>query len=334
VKIAFFDTHQFEKEIFQKENKSHDITFFEPRLTEQSCELASGYPCVCAFANDRLNRDVLRKISDQGTRLIALRSAGFNHVDLVAAKEFGLRVVRVPEYSPYSVAEHAVALIQSLNRKIHRAYNRVRDGNFSLEGLVGFDLHGKTVGIVGTGKIGAVMAKIMLGFGCKVLAFDLQQKQDLIKAGVQYVSLNDLLKASDIVSLHIPLTPQTRHIIDEKALKLTKPGFMLINTGRGGLVDTHALVEYLKSGHIGFAGLDVYEEEERVFFKNLSEKIIQDDQLIRLMTFPNVLLTSHQGFLTHEALTNIARVTLNNISVYEKSAQAENEVSAEEHLKT
>lgn len=328
MKIAFFDTHQFERNFFQKENEKfgHEITFFETRLTEQTANLAAQYPCVCAFVNDRLDSRTLNLISAQGTRLVALRSAGFNHVDMKVACDLGLRVVRVPEYSPHAVAEHAVALILSLNRKIHRAYGRVREGNFSLDGLVGFDLYKKTVGVIGTGRIGAVFAKILVGFGCQVIAYDRVKNSDLLTAGVQYVSLNELLRKSDIISLHVPLTPETRHIIDEKALALTKKGVMLINTGRGALIDTRALIQSLKSGHIGYAGLDVYEEEEGIFFENLSDQILQDDQLARLLTFSNLLLTSHQAFLTEEALGNIAQTTLQNITEFERGNILSNQV--------
>jgi D-lactate dehydrogenase len=335
MKIAFFDAHCFETTTFQKENKefNHGIVFFETRLTEQTANLALGYECVCAFVNDCLDAKTLEAISAGGTRLIALRSAGFNHVDLVAARELGLRVVRVPEYSPHAVAEHAVALILSLNRKIHRAYSRVREGNFSLDGLVGFDLFKKTVGIVGTGRIGFVMAKILTGFGCQVLAFDHVHDPILVSMGVHYVSLDELFQKSDVISLHVPLTPETHHLIDERALSLTKPGVMLINTGRGALIDTRALIQFLKSGHVGYAGLDVYEEEEGIFFENLSEQILQDDQLARLLTFPNVLLTSHQAFLTAEALEKIAQTTLRNISEFENGKYLSNEVRTETPLK-
>lgn len=335
MKIAFFDSHAFEQNVFKKENEKsgHEITFFETRLTEQSANLAAGFPCVCAFVNDRLDRKTLQIVSKGGTRLMALRSAGFNHVDLKSAQDFGLKVVRVPEYSPHAVAEHAIALILSLNRKIHRAYNRVRESNFSLEGLVGFDLYKKNVGLVGIGRIGSVVAKILSGFGCHILAYDLFQDPKLIELGLQYVSLNELLQKSDIISLHVPLTPQTHHLINQKALSLTKPGVMIINTSRGALIDTKALIQFLKSGHIGYAGLDVYEEEEGIFFENLSEQILHDDQLARLLTFPNVLLTSHQAFLTQEALSNIARTTLQNISDFEDARSLANEVYAEKHLK-
>jgi D-lactate dehydrogenase len=334
MKIAFFDTHGFEKSIFLKANESfhHEIAFFETSLNDKTANLAAGSSCVCAFVNDRMDEKALRTLSAGGTRLIALRSAGFNHVDLAAAEELKLRVVRVPEYSPHAVAEHAMALILSLDRKIHRAYNRVREGNFSLDGLVGFDLNKKTVGLVGTGRIGAVMATILKGFGCHVIAHDLVKNPQLIELGVRYAPLEQLLCKADIISLHVPLTPQTRHLIDEKALKLTKPGVMLINTGRGALVDTRALIKSLKSGHIGHAGLDVYEEEEGLFFEDLSEQILLDDQLARLLTFPNVILTSHQAFLTDEALSNIAQVTLQNISEYETGKNLKNEICASTHL--
>jgi D-lactate dehydrogenase len=336
MKIAVFDTHRFERPFFESENQKlkHDIVFFEPRLTPQTVNLAYGFPCICAFVNDQLNAKTLSALSAEGTRLIALRSAGFNHVDLSAASALGLRVVRVPEYSPYAVAEYAVGLVMTLNRKIHRAYSRVREGNFSLDGLVGFDLHEKTVGIVGTGRIGAVMAKIMKGFGCRVLAFDLNPDPNLKKTeGVHYVELNQLLQESDIVSLHVPLTPKTHHLIDEHALSIMKPGVMLINTGRGALIDTQALIQSLKCRHVGAAGLDVYEEEEGVFFEDLSGQVLQDDILARLLTFPNVLLTSHQAFLTKEALANIAKITLENITDFEQSKPLTNEVCAETHIK-
>jgi len=334
MKIAFFDAHPFERTVFERECErfKHEITFFEARLTEQSANLATGYPCVCAFVNDRLNKVTLQALSATGTRLIALRSAGFNHVDLASARDLDLKIVRVPEYSPHAVAEHAVALILSLNRKIHRAYNRVREGNFSLDGLVGFDLNKKTVGIVGTGRIGSVMSKILNGFGCRVLAYDLKPNLALDEFGVQYVSLDELFQKSDIISLHVPLTPETRHLIGDKALSLTKPGVMIINTGRGALIDTRALIKFLKSEHIGYAGLDVYEEEEGIFFENLSEQILQDDQLARLLTFPNVLLTAHQAFLTDEALGNIAQTTLQNIADFESGKSLINGICAEKNL--
>lgn len=334
MRIAFFDSHAYEVEAFQKELSAipHKLTFLEPRLTPQTASLASGFECVCAFVNDRVDRDTIKILAEGGTKLIALRSAGFNHVDLEAAQEFKLRVVRVPEYSPYAVAEHAVTLILALNRKIHRAYTRVREGNFALDGLVGFDLHGRTVGVVGMGRIGTVFSRIMLGFGCRVLAYDKFPKADLAPHGVQYTGLESLLREADILSLHVPLTPETRHLINAETLAQCKFGMMLINTSRGALVDTKALIQSLKSGRVGSAGLDVYEEEEGIFFKNLSETVLQDDQLARLLTFPNVLLTSHQAFLTEDALRNIAHTTLTNVSEFESGGALTNEVRAKTHF--
>lgn len=331
MKIAFFDTHPFEKEAFDKANQNfnHELHYLDSRLIESTALLAKDYPCICAFANDRLNEEVLKILKAGGTKLVALRSAGFNHVDLKAAKELELKVVRVPEYSPYAIAEHVVAMIQTLNRKTHRAYNRVREGNFSLNGLVGFDLHGKTVGIIGTGRIGKAFARIMTGFGCNVLLHDVQGdipfSQEL---KCRYTDIDEILQQSDIISLHIPLNASTHHFIDDKAINKMKKGVMLINSGRGALVDTKALIKGLKTGHIGYAGLDVYEEEEGVFFQDLSGTILGDDDLARMLTFPNVLITSHQGFLTQEALSNIAVTTLENVSSYERGETLVNRVVA------
>lgn len=327
-KIAFFDTHQFEKNIFEITNAQFQfaIDFFEHRLTEKTVDLVKGYDCICAFVNDKLDRSILVQMKKNGVQLVALRSAGYNHVDLIAAKEFGIKIVRVPEYSPYSVAEHAVALILTLNRKTHRSFNRVREGNFSLNGLIGFDLHQKTVGVIGTGRIGKAFCQIMHGFGCQVIAYDLKPDSELQSLGVQYTDLTALAAQSDIISLHVPLNEKTKHIVDSAFLEKTKKGFMLINTSRGGLVDTKSLIQFLKNNHIGYAGLDVYEEEAGIFFENLSEQILQDDELARLMTFPNVLITSHQGFLTQEALTNIAQTTLSNIHDYQQGLHLNNEV--------
>ncbi|MEW6057629.1 MAG: 2-hydroxyacid dehydrogenase [Bdellovibrionota bacterium] len=335
MKTAIFSAHKFEKPFFEQANKEfgHDLTFFEPRLNEQTAALAKGYDAICAFVNDQLNEKTLTRLKAQGARIIALRSAGFNHVDLDAAAMLGLPIVRVPEYSPYAVAEHAVGLLLALNRKIHRAYERVRESNFSLDGLVGFDIHGKTVGVIGTGKIGSVFARIMKGFGCRVLAYDVEPDAFLSKTyGVEYVSLNELYQASDIISLHIPLTPKTNHLIDEPVFAKMKRGAILINTGRGALIDTRALILALKNGSLGAAGLDVYEEEEAVFFQDLSDKVLQDDVLARLLTFPNVLVTSHQAFLTCEALANIATTTLMNIKEFEKHHRLVNEVRAQTHV--
>lgn len=335
MKIAFFNTHAFEKPYFTHENQNYDhtITYLDTKLNEQTVNLAQGHNCICAFVYDHLNANVLTKLKEMGIRLIALRSAGFNHVDLEAAAKLALPVVRVPEYSPYSVAEHAVALILSLNRKIFQSISRVHQNNFSLDGLVGFDLHNKTVGIIGTGKIGSVMAKIMKGFGCKILAHDIAPNTELaMNLGIQYVELPHLLSESDIISLHVPLTPKTHHMIDVTAFVQMKSKVMLINTGRGALIDTPALIQALKNGKIGYAGLDVYEEEEGIFFENLSGKVLHDDVLARLMTFPNVIITSHQAFLTHEALSNIAQTTLQNMLDFEQGRKLTNQVHAETHV--
>lgn len=335
MKVAVFDTHRFEREFLTAANKGrgHELLLLEPRLTEQTAQLAQGCDAVCAFVNDKLGRATLTALKALGVRLVALRSAGFNHVDLTAADELGLTVVRVPEYSPYAVAEHAVCLILALNRKIHRAYARVREANFSLDGLVGFDLHGKTVGVIGTGKIGTVFTRIMRGFGCRVVAFDHYPNAKLAgELGFEYVPLEKLYADADIISLHVPLTPETRHMIDERAFSAMKPGIMLINTGRGGLIDTHALIDALKTCHVGAAGLDVYEEEEGVFFQDLSDTGVRDDQLARLLTFPNVVVTSHQAFLTREALGNIAATTLQNMSDFAAGKPLPNEVCVQKHV--
>lgn len=313
--IAVFDAHRFERGPLQEAlRESYELVFFDPRLTRETAPLAKGFEVVCSFANDHIDAEALKILHAGGVRMIALRSAGFNHVDLEEAERLGIRVTRVPAYSPYAVAEHAVCLILALNRKIHHAYARVRELNFSLDGLVGFDLHGKTVGVIGTGKIGTVFCQIMRGFGCRVLAYDsMPSVSDTIAT---YVSLPELYQQSDIISLHVPLTPQTRHLIDAAALAQMKKGVMLINTGRGALINTIELIAALKKGHLGAAGLDVYEEEEQVFFQDLSERILMDDTLARLLTFPNVLITSHQAFLTREALKNIAETTVANIHEY------------------
>lgn len=330
MQVAVFSTHSFDRRFLQEANEqhSHELTFLEPRLTVETAPLAEGFPAICAFVNDRLHREVLERLAAGGTRLIALRSAGFNNVDLEAADELNFTVVRVPAYSPYAVAEHTVGLMLALNRKVNRAYNRVREGNFSLEGLLGFDLHGRTVGIVGTGKIGEVLAGIMRGFGCRLLAFDPQVNEACEALGVEYVSLEQLFAEADIISLHCPLTPQTHHLIDRDAVAQMKPGAMLINTSRGAVIDTAAVIEGLKSGRIGYLGLDVYEEEADVFFRDLSDRVLQDDQLARLLTFPNVIVTGHQAFFTEEALRNIAETTLGNIADVEQGRRCPNCVTA------
>jgi len=336
MKIAMFDTHGYDRESFAKESErfGFPITYLEPRLGVRTAKLAEGYEVVCAFVNDRADAETLQTLSAGGTRLLALRSAGFNHVDLEAAAKHGIEVVRVPAYSPYAVAEHAVALVLALNRKIHRASARVREWNFSLEGLVGFDLHGKTVGIIGTGKIGQVAAGIFRGFGCRVLCYDVfPNAQFTATIGAEYVELDRLYAESDIVSLHLPLTPETHHMIDERALGLMKKTAFLINTSRGALVDSKALVGALKHRAIAAAGLDVYEEEAGIFFQDLSNKMLEDDVLARLLTFPNVITTSHQAFMTAEALSNIAQVTLENVRAFERGELLVNAVRAQAVLR-
>ena len=326
MKIGFFSTQSYDKEYFERYNKHDVITFFEAQLNEQTVNLIQGCDAVCCFVNDRLNAAVITSLAKMGIKIIALRCAGFNNVDLIAAKENQVAVVRVPAYSPHAVAEHALALIMTLNRKTHKAYNRVREGNFSLQRLTGFDLYGKTVGVIGTGKIGECFARIMKGFGCKVLAFDLIANNGLEKEGVKYVPLTDLLQQSDIISLHCPLTEETKHLINKTSLELMKDGVMVINTSRGGLIDTKAAINALKNGKLGYLGIDVYEQEEKLFFHDLSENIIEDEVIMRLMSFPNVLVTAHQGFLTNEALTQIALVTLKNLDDFQKGKVLENAV--------
>ena len=327
---AFFSTKKYDQDFFNSINTdfNHKLTFFETALNKHTASLTKDYNAVCVFVNDDLNAATIEKLAKNGVQLIALRCAGFNNVDLKAAAEKNIKVVRVPAYSPQAVAEHAVALILTLNRKTHKAYNRVRENNFSLEKLTGFNLYGKTVGVIGTGIIGQCFAKIMLGFGCKVLAYDIKPNEELKRSGVEYVELETLLKASDIISLHCPLNEHTHHLIDGNAFEKMKDGAMLINTGRGALIDTSAVVEALKSEKLGYLGIDVYEQESGLFFNDLSETVNKDDDFLRLMSFPNVLITGHQGFFTKEALEQIAQVTLQNLTDFEKGAALENEVKA------
>jgi D-lactate dehydrogenase len=330
MKVAVFSTKAYDRRFLEATNadRRHELVFFEARLTADTAVLATGFPAVCAFVNDQLDEKTLKALAEQETRLIALRSAGFNHVDLTAATELGLTIVRVPAYSPYAVAEHAIGLILTLNRKIHRAYNRVREGNFSLDGLLGFDLHDKTVGIVGTGKIGVIVAQILKGFGCQLLTYDLYPNPECEALGAKYVELPELFAGSDIITLHCPLTPETYHLINDQALEQMKPGVMLINTSRGALVDTEAVIGALKSRKIGYLGLDVYEQESDLFFEDLSEEVIQDDVFQRLLTFPNVLITGHQAFFTENALKNIAETTLSNITDIEQGRPCPNQISS------
>lgn len=305
---------------------NHQLVYTDASLSAQTAKLAEGFPAVCVFVNDTADRDVVDCLADNGVKLIAIRAAGFNNVDVSHAAKRGIAVVRVPAYSPYAVAEHALALMLALNRKIHRAYARVREGNFSLEGLLGFDMHGKTVGIVGTGKIGAILAAILHGFGCEILASD-PYINDSIAPFAKYMSVDELLAKSDIVSLHCPLTPESYHMINDASLARMKQGAMLINTSRGGLVDAKACIEALKTGRLGYLGLDVYEEEGDLFFEDLSDQILQDDLFARLLTFPNVLITAHQAFFTKTAIQNIAETTMENIAAFEKDGSTQNAVT-------
>ena len=305
----------------------HTVRYLDARLTADTASLAKGARAVCVFVNDQVDAAVLTTFKQLGVGLVALRAAGYNNVDLVAARREGIAIARVPAYSPEAVAEHTVALMLSLDRNTHRAYARVREGNFALEGLLGFNLHGKTVGIIGTGKIGAGVARIMQGFGCEVVAYDVMPDPVCRKAGVDYIPLNELLARSDVVTLHCPLTPQTRHLIDAAAIARMKHGVMLINTSRGGMVDTRALIDGIKSGAIGHLGLDVYEEEGGLFFEDHSHAPLQDDVLARLLMFPNVIVTAHQAFFTREAMNEIAQTTLGNVAAWRAGAPR-NEVSA------
>ena len=314
MKIACFSTKSYDKEYLSKAIVApHSIVFFEESLNPNTVGLLTGFDGICVFVNDKLDNNLLQQIASAGIKAIFLRCAGFNNVVISTATTLGIKVYRVPAYSPYAVAEHAVALVLTLNRKTHKAYNRVKEYNFSIERLHGFDVHGKTVGVIGTGTIGLVFAKIMLGFGCKVIAFDPTESDDAKQLGIQYVALEDVLKQADILSLHCPLNQHTRHMISTKEFSIMKHGAMLINTSRGALIDTKEAIEALKTGALGYLGIDVYEEEEKLFFHDFSESIISDDILMRLMTFPNVLITSHQAFFTHEALTQIAETTYQNM---------------------
>jgi D-lactate dehydrogenase len=297
-----------------------------PRLEAQTVNLAQGFPAICVFVNDILDRQIIQSLASNRTNLIALRCAGYDHVDLVAAREFGITVVRVPAYSPYAVAEHTIALILTLNRQIHRAYNRLREGNFALNGLLGFELHNRTVRIIGTGSIGCITGQILHGFGCHILAYDPYPKAEFADKYATYTSLDELLTQSDIISLHCPLTANNYHLIDERAIAQMKPGVMLVNTSRGGLIDTLAIIKGLKKQKIGYLALDVYEQEKKLFFEDLSGEIIQDDLFERLLTFPNVIITGHQAFFTTNALENIAETTLSNISDIEQKKVCQNQI--------
>jgi D-lactate dehydrogenase len=336
VKVAVFSAKDYDRESIDAANaklpvgERHEFHYLEPRLDRETAALGAGFRGACIFVNDEASREALTTLAHGGTTLLALRAAGFNNVDLRAAREVGITVVHVPAYSPNAVAEHAVCLMLALDRKVHRAYARVREGNFSLEGLLGFDMNGKTVGIVGTGRIGMVAARILAGFGCHLLAFDPFPSHECERLGATYVELDALFQDSDIITLHCPLMPQTYHMIDSRALGLMKPGVMLVNTSRGALVDAGAVIDALKTGRLGYLGLDVYEEEAGLFHQDLSSSVIQDDVFARLTTFPNVVITGHQGYFTREALAGIAETTLANITSCERGEVCENVVAADD----
>jgi D-lactate dehydrogenase len=325
MRVAIFSAKPYERPFFEEANAGrHAFTWLEPRLTASTAALAASHAAVCAFVNDRLDAPVLEALAGLGIRVLALRSAGYNHVDLPAARRLGIAVARVPAYSPHAVAEHAAALILDLNRKIHRSYFRVREGNFSLAGLMGFDLHGRTAALIGTGTIGLCMARILAGFGMRLVAYDPAPSGEGERIGIRYLPFREALAAADVVTLHCPLTPATEHLIDAEAVAAMKPGVMLINTSRGKVVDTRAVIDGLKSGRIGYLGLDVYEGEADLFFRDLSDQVIGDDVFSRLLTFPNVVGTGHQAFFTREAMRGIAETTLGNLSDLERGGPCAN----------
>ncbi|MBQ6963072.1 MAG: 2-hydroxyacid dehydrogenase [Paludibacteraceae bacterium] len=329
MKIAVFSTQKYDREFLSAVPTEHKFVFFEAQLNNDTVNLTQGFDGVCIFVNDHADSEIITELKNNGIKVIALRCAGFNNVDVKAAEKAGIRVVRVPAYSPEAVAEHAVALIMTLNRKTHKAYLRIKENNFSLERLTGFNIYGKTVGVVGTGKIGKAFCKIMLGFGAKVIAYDKFEDDEAKKLGIKYVTFEEVLKNSDIISLHCPLTPETKYMIDWEAFANMKDGVMLINTSRGALINTKDAILALKRGKIGYLGIDVYEQEEHLFYKDLSENIIPDDTIARLMSFPNVMMTSHQGFFTKEALTEIAATTVGNIDCVAQGKPSPNEVKSE-----
>lgn len=329
MKVAVFSAKKYDKDGFALwADTSLQFHYIDSRLTHQTAQLAAGCHAICAFVNDDLSATVLRQLSELGIEMVALRCAGFNNVDLATAKSLGIRIARVPAYSPQAVAEHTVGMMLCLNRKLHKAYNRVRDDNFSLDGLLGFNLFGKTVGIIGTGRIGLATAKILHGFGCQLLCHDPVVSQDIAALNASYVSLEELYAKSDIISLHCPLTPDTKHLINHYSVGSMKDGVMLINTSRGALIDTQAVITGLKSRKIGYLGLDVYEQEADLFFENLSEQVIDDEIFKRLLTFPNVLITGHQAFFTTEALQEICLVTSDNLLAFASNTVTGNELTS------
>lgn len=330
MRSAVFSTKSYDRHYLETANQplGHELTFFESKLNKDTVPLAQGFPCVCVFVNDQIDAHVLLQLKQGGTELIALRSAGFNHVDLKIAEQLDMAVVRVPAYSPHAVAEHTLALLMALNRKTHRAYNRVREGNFSLDGLLGYDINGLKVGIIGTGKIGEAMTRIFYGLGCELLGYDVAPNPVCEELGMRYISLDELFRTADIITIHCPLTPDTYHLINSESIAKMKRGVTILNTSRGAIIDAQAVLTALKSGQVGNLGLDVYEEEGDLFFEDLSNKIIQDDVFARLLTLPNVIITGHQGFFTENALANIARTTLQNVTEYEETGRCANAVSA------
>ncbi len=328
MRCAIFSTKPYDQRFLGPalRQQGHEPVFFEPKLTTQTAKLADGFGAVCAFVNDHLDRGVLEQLSVFGIRIIALRCAGFNQVDIEAAKEFNIRVVRVPAYSPHAVAEHTIGLILCLNRKLHKSNHRVRENNFALDGLLGFDLYGKTVGVIGTGQIGACVVRILNGFGCRVLMFDPHRNAEVEHLG-QYVSVEEIWEQADVITLHCPMTQHTKHLVNESAISMMRDGVMIVNTSRGGLVDTKAVIQGLKTGKIGNLALDVYEEESDLFFEDLSQRVVQDDVFSRLLTFPNVLITAHQAFFTEEALFAIATTTAENLTQFERGEVPRNAVA-------
>ncbi|MDG2990745.1 2-hydroxyacid dehydrogenase [Candidatus Synechococcus calcipolaris G9] len=328
MKVAVFSTKPYDRKFLDQANTHHEIVYFDTRLEPKTASLAADFPAVCVFVNDNVGAETLQVLAEQGTRLVALRCTGFNNVDLETAFQLGIKVVRVEAYSPYSVAEHTVGLILMLNRKLYRAYNRVRDDNFTLDGLLGFDLHGCSVGILGTGKIGLIFAQIMAGFGCQLLGYDVYPNPEFAAiAQARYVDLPELFAQADIISLHCPLLPETHNIINAETISQMKDGVMLINTSRGKLVDTQAVIKGIRSGKVGYFGIDVYEEEDELFFADWSDRIIQDDTFQLLQSFPNVVITSHQAFFTKNALNNIFSTTIASISDFERGNPLKHELT-------
>ncbi|WP_395049313.1 2-hydroxyacid dehydrogenase [Flavobacterium sp.] len=328
MKIAVFGTQFYEQEYFNKFNidNKHELVFFEESLNSKTTHLAKGFKAVCVFITDILDKNCIEKLAKLGVKLIDLRSAGYNNIDIKSAKVNNIKVLRIPAYSPQVIAEHAIALILTLNRKTQKAYNQVRENNFSLQNLMGFNLYGKTIGIVGTGKIGRAFCNIMLGLGCKIIAFDIKENEELKQKGIQYKTFDELLSASDIISIHCPLTPKTNHLFDTKAFDKIKKGAMIINTSRGAIINAEEAIIALKKEQIGYLGIDVYEKESNIFFKDCSQIIIQDDIFERLLSFNNVLITPHQAFYTQEAVTEIAKITIKNFTDFENNSVLENEI--------